>query len=130
MVVQSIHPPWTKIKEILRQMSLLPTKLKLRSFLFLWLHFFCQLARDYILPHREVIRHLLNVSFGKMTNCITNAIVPLFIPHSASEIIFHPSELCSRSSHNIFSLNAHKIREPWRKNMAFHIVCRWMLWWF
>lgn len=32
--------------------------------------------------------------------------------HSALETIFHPSKLYSRSSHNIFPLNAHTINEP------------------
>lgn len=32
--------------------------------------------------------------------------------HSALETIFHPPKLYSRSSHNIFRLNAYTINEP------------------
>src|SRR3712207_7472150 len=46
-----------KIKEILRNMSVLPTNSNLGSFPFSQLHFFVQLARNYFLPHREVISY-------------------------------------------------------------------------
>lgn len=66
------HKP--KTKETLRNMSS-ANRFKFQKLSFFLAAFLGQLTKHYFLPYQEVIKYLLNVSFGKMKNYITNAVV-------------------------------------------------------
>lgn len=109
--LQCVYPPWTEDQRNTEKNESSANKLKFEKLSFPLAAFFGQLVRDYFLPYREVIRYLLNVSFGKMMNYITNTIILSLMLSLSIGNNFHPSKLYSRFSHNIFPLHVCTINE-------------------